>query len=410
MKIAHHFGGLDLAEADILRRGMSGKTRSKDELVKVKDRFFENCKKLGRPEALANEVYRQIESFAGYSFCKSHSASYAVESYLAIYLKVKFPLEFIVAAINNFGGFYRREVYFHEAKMAGGVLHNPCVNQATYYTRLEGKEIYVGFIHMNGFDQGITQRLVNERETNGLYNSLEDFVSRVAIGKEHLKQLVYVGAFDFIGMPKNKLLISAILYHTTYEKRHQVQSLLLFNEPSKSFELPELERNSFESAFDEMEIIDFTVTNSVFDLLKTKYRGNIKAINLHLYVGHKVRLVGYTICRKRVPTAKGEMSFFSFWDVEGVHFETTSFPNILKRYPYKGHGIYLIEGIVAEEFDVATIEIQKMDRLPMIADPRFEDDTDASFKLPQSSDVNPNPLQRQPYPSRSEVAKRFGEH
>jgi DNA-directed DNA polymerase III PolC len=408
MKIAHHFGGLDLAEADILRRGMSGKTRSLEELQLVKDKFFENCKKLDRPDELTNEVYRQIESFAGYSFCKSHSASYAVESYLAIYLKVKFPLEFMVAAINNFGGFYRREVYFHEAKMAGGILNNPCVNQSIYLTRLEDKNIYVGFIHMNGFDKKIASRVVLEREKNGNYSSLENFVSRVPIGKEHLKQLVYVGAFDFTGMAKNKLLIASILYHTTYEKRHQVKSLLLFNEPSKTFELPDLEYNSFESAFDEMEIIDFTVTNSVFDLLKTKYRGNVKAINLALYIGRRVRLVGYTICRKRVPTVKGEMSFFSFWDVEGIHFETTSFPNILKRYPYKGHGIYLIEGIVAEQFEVCTIEIEKMDRLPMIADPRFEDDTDGSFKLPQSSEVNPSPLQRQSYPSRSEVTKRFG--
>lgn len=408
MKIAHYFGGLSMADADILRRGMSGKTRSKNELLKVKEQFFENCKRLGRPEHLANEVYRQIESFAGYSFCKSHSASYAVESYLAVYLKVKYPLEFMVAAINNFGGFYRREVYFHEAKMAGGILHNPCVNQSTYYTRLKGKDIYVGFVHMNGFDQAVANRIAQERELNGQYDSLQDFVARVGIGKEHLKQLVYVGAFDFTGLPKNKLLIESILLHTVYERRHEESSMTLFCEPSKSFAVPELDRNSFENAFDEMEIIDFTVTNSVFDLLKTKYRGNVRAGELHKYIGRRVRLVGYTICRKRVPTVKGEMSFFSFWDVEGIHFETTSFPNILKRYPYKGHGIYLIEGIVAEEFGFCTIEIEKMDRLPLIADPRFEDETDGSFKLPQSREVNPGPLPRQAYPSRQEVAKRFG--
>ncbi|MDB4835448.1 DNA polymerase III subunit alpha, partial [Cyclobacteriaceae bacterium] len=333
MKIAHHFGGLSMADADILRRGMSGKTRSKDELIKVKEKFFSNCKELGRPLKLVNEVYRQIESFAGYSFCKSHSASYAVESYLAVYLKVKYPLEFMVAAINNFGGFYRREVYFHEAKMAGGILHNPCVNVSSFYTRLKGRDIYVGFVHMNGFDQSVANRIVQEREVNGAYSSLQNFVSRVDIGKEHLKQLVYVGGFDFTGVAKNKLLIEAIMLHSVYEKKHLESSLSLFQESVKPFKIPDIERSSFESAFDEMEIIDFTVTNSVFDLLKTEYRGNVKAAELHKYVGMKVRLVGYTICRKRVPTVKGEMSFFSFWDVEGIHFETTSFPNILKRYP-----------------------------------------------------------------------------
>ena len=407
MKIAHHFGGLDLADADILRRGMSGKTRSLNELQLVKSKFFDNCKRLGHSEQLANEVYRQIESFAGYSFCKSHSASYAVESYLAIYLKVHYPLEFMVAAINNFGGFYRSEVYFHEAKMAGGILHNPSVNESNYYTRLKGKAIYVGFVHMNGFDQKTAQRIVDERVRNGVFISLEDFVARVQIGKEHLKQLVYVGAFDFLNIPKNKLLIASIIYHSNYEKRHQSNNLSLFKDPPRTFILPDLDRNSFENAFDEMEIIDFTVTNSVFDLLKTKYRGNVRAQDLPLNKGKKVRMVGYTICRKRVPTVKGEMSFFSFWDVEGNHFETTSFPNVLRRYPYKGHGIYLIEGIVAEEFEVCTIEIQKMDRLPLIADPRFEDELDGSLKLPQSKELNPGPLQRQPYPSKEEVGVKF---
>lgn len=407
MKIAHHFGGLSMADADILRRGMSGKTRSKKELSKVKDKFFENCKRLGRAENLTNEVYRQIESFAGYSFCKSHSASFAVESYLAVYLKVKYPLEFMVAAINNFGGFYRREVYFHEAKMAGGVLHNPCVNQSTYLTRLEGNNIHVGFVHMNGFDQEVANRIVKERNSNGKYASLQDFILRIPIGKEHLKQLVYVGAFDFTGLPKNKLLIASIMLHSVYEKRNTEHSLNLFAEPTRSFEIPDLKRNSFENAFDEMEIIDFTVTNSVFDLLKTKYRGNVKAKELHKFKGRKVRLVGYTICRKRLPSVKGEMSFFSFWDEEGEHFETTSFPNILKRYPYKGHGIYLIEGVVTEDFGFHTIEIHKMDRLPLIADPRFEDDADGSLKLPQSYEVNPRPLPRKAYPSKEEVSKRF---
>ena len=408
MKIAHYFAGLDMSEADILRRGMSGKTRSKRELQLVKGKFFENCKKLGHSETLTKEVYRQIESFAGYSFCKSHSASYAVESYLAIYLKTKYPLEFMVAAINNFGGFYRREVYFHEAKMAGGIIHNPCVNSSTYLTRLEGKKIFVGFIHMTSFEYSIAEKIITEREENGPFTTLEDFIKRIPIGREHLKQLVYVGAFDFTGHPKNELLINAIMIQASYEKQHQSKSLSLFQVKSKSLELPPLNRSRYEHAFDEMEIIDFTVSNSVFDLLRTSYRGNVKAKELHLHIGKTVRMVGYTICRKRVPTIRGEMSFFSFWDVEGYHFETTSFPNILERWPYKGHGIYLIQGKVVEDFEVCTIEIEKMDRLALIADPRYEEPSiDSSQLLPKGTENNPGPIRRDPYPSKDSVQKIF---
>jgi DNA polymerase III alpha subunit len=90
IKVAHLYAGLTLAEADILRRGMSGKYRSREEFQRVKERFFDNCKK-GYPAAESAEIWRQIESFAGYSFAKGHSASYAVESYQSLYLKAYSP-------------------------------------------------------------------------------------------------------------------------------------------------------------------------------------------------------------------------------------------------------------------------------------------------------------------------------
>ncbi|MEQ8715044.1 MAG: DNA polymerase III subunit alpha, partial [Cyclobacteriaceae bacterium] len=81
IKVAHYFADLTLAEADVLRRGMSGKYRSREEFQSVRDKFFENCAKKDYPDGLAPGVWRQIESFAGYAFSKGHSASYAVESY-----------------------------------------------------------------------------------------------------------------------------------------------------------------------------------------------------------------------------------------------------------------------------------------------------------------------------------------
>lgn len=107
LKVCHHFAGLDLADADVLRRAMSGKYRSKAEFQKIVEKFHENCALRGYSAELTAEVWRQIESFAGYSFSKAHSASYAVESYQSLFLKAHYPLEFMVAVINNFGGFIR---------------------------------------------------------------------------------------------------------------------------------------------------------------------------------------------------------------------------------------------------------------------------------------------------------------
>ena len=110
IKVAHYFAGLDLGEADVLRRGMSGKYRSREEFQAVKDKFINNCRAKGYPDELTNEVWRQTESFAGYAFAKGHSASYAVESYQSLYLKTYYPLEYMVAVLNNGGGFYSNEL------------------------------------------------------------------------------------------------------------------------------------------------------------------------------------------------------------------------------------------------------------------------------------------------------------
>lgn len=105
IKVAHHFAGLSLGEADKLRRGMSGKYRSREEFKIVERTFFEKCLEKGHPLKLTQEVWHQIMSFAGYAFAKGHSASYAIESYQCLFLKAHYPLEYLVSIINNGGGF-----------------------------------------------------------------------------------------------------------------------------------------------------------------------------------------------------------------------------------------------------------------------------------------------------------------
>ncbi|MDH3245271.1 MAG: DNA polymerase III subunit alpha [Saprospiraceae bacterium] len=405
IKIAHYFGGLDMADADILRRGMSGKTRSAKELEKVKDRFFKNCKKLGYTDELTNEVYRQIESFAGYSFCKSHSASYAVESYLALYLKAHHPLEFMVSAINNFGGFYRKEVYFHEAKMAGGLIRPPCVNESDVLACLKGNEIYIGFGSIEGFNLKISEQIVEERE-NGAYLSFIDFIDRIHIGIEHLELLIFSGAFRFTGKPKNELILeSRMLFNKN--KANTPKTAKLFREPpTREWSFPKLERDTFEDSFDEIEIIGFPVTHNPFELLKTKYRGDTLVRDLMDKEDRTIRLVGYLVARKDVPTNRGHMNFGTWVDCEGAFFDTTHFPEILRRWPFRGPGCYLMQGKVVVEFGFPSVEIEKIEKLPMIPDPRYEDKR-VRAKLKDSSNTSPKPLTRAPYPSKKEVDKIY---
>lgn len=370
IKICHHFAGLDLADADILRRAMSGKFRGKEEFRRIEQKYFENCKLKGYPDNLSKEVWRQIASFAGYSFSKAHSASYAVESYQSLYLKVHYPLEFMVAVINNFGGFYQSWVYFNEAKRWGAKINLPCVNQSDFKTKIIGDEVFIGFIHLTNFEKKIAFRIIDERRENGDFQSLADFIGRVPIGLENLIILIRINAFRFAQKEKQNLLWEA---HTilSKSKNKPLEMKSLFPIASKNYKLPDFEPNSIEQAYDEIEILGFPVTISFFDLLETKFRGEVMANQMNEYVGKTVRMLGQLVTRKYVWTVKKEiMHFGTFLDVTGEFFDTVHFPDSLKKYPFTGSGVYLILGKVVVEFGFASLEVIKFAKLPIKSDPR----------------------------------------
>lgn len=401
IKIAQYFGGLSHADGDILRRAMSGKERSIQKLNEVKANFFESCKKQGHSEQMTAEAFRQIQSFAGYSFCKAHSASYAVESYQSLYLKVYYPLEFMVSVINNQGGFYRTEVYIHEARMSGANIQNPCVNNSEYKTRLIGKEIYLGFLVLQSLEIKIAQSISEERDKNGNYTSLENFIKRIPVGIETIQILIFIGAFRFTGKQKNELLVEArlLLFNFKIENRNTT----LFEEPSKQFTLPELKREAFEDAFDELEIIGFPVSCSPFDLLQTKFRGNVFVKDLLKFHKSQVKMLAYLISRKHVPTKKGAMFFGTWIDVNGDYFDTAHFPDSLKQYDFQGGGCYLLLGTVEVDYHFPTITIHKMSKMPMIPDPRYAYDKDKEYDIHKQMKEDISMTSRKPYPQAHEI-------
>jgi DNA polymerase-3 subunit alpha len=371
LKICHHFAGLDLADADVLRRVMSGKSRFKNELKSITNTFFNNCKARGYPDHITNEVWRQIVSFAGYSFSKAHSASYAVESFQSLYLKAHFPLEFIVAVINNFGGFYQSWLYFNEARRCGANINLPCVNESNYKTSIKQNDIYIGFIHISNIEEKTGKAIEHERNINGKFASLYDFINRVPVGLEQLIILIRAGAFRFTGKTKSRLLWDAHYFLGKANKK-EIKPLTLFKMPEKKFEFPDIPQNPIDDAYDEIELLGFPVTLSYFDLLKTKFRGEIKAKDMLKFVGRKLRMLGLLVTIKYVWTIKKEiMNFATFIDDTGEFFDSVHFPDSLKQYPFKGYGIYLILGTITEEFGHPGITVEKMAKLPIVENPKY---------------------------------------
>lgn len=369
IKVAHYFAGLSLGEADVLRRGMSGKSRSKDEFQRVKDQFFKNCKNLGREDKVAAEVWHQIESFAGYSFAKGHSASFAVESYQSLYLKAYFPLEFMVGVINNFGGFYHTEFYVHELRMNGADIQAPHLNESEYLTRITGKTVFLGFIHMKYLEKATVEKLLSERRANGPFLGLADFVARVEIGLEQLLILIRMTCFRFTGKTKQELLWEA---HFLQNKRKAVASTNeLFRSATteisfgkKPPQVPELDETDIrQDILDQIDILEFPL-DSPFYLVKDQSVRGIKAREMTQYLGKQVMILGYLVTVKYTRTVKGDvMNFGTFLDRDGDWIDTVHFPPVVKKYPFKGRAIYRIEGKVVEEFGFYSIEVDKLERM-----------------------------------------------
>ncbi|SNR37143.1 DNA polymerase III subunit alpha [Lutibacter flavus] len=371
IKVAHHFGGLSLGEADMLRRGMSGKFRSRDEFMKVKNQFFENCKTKGHTLELTSEIWRQIESFAGYAFAKGHSASYAVESYQSLFLKAYYPLEYMVATLNNFGGFYRPEYYVHEARMNGGVIHPPTINKSYYQSYIEGANIYLGFIMLHSFEVKNASKIVTERNKNGAFLDLDDFIDRVTISLEQISILIKVNAFKFTGRNKRELLWEA--YMKVNKVCLEEHIVTLFKSEKVTYKTPELISSTLEDAFDELQYIGFTL-ESPFKLLTQPINQQLFAADLLNYVGKIVTVYGYYVTAKKTVTSKGDLMYFgTFIDSKGDHIDTVHFPPSAKKYPLKGRGVYKLIGKVTAEFDCVSIEVNQLEKLAIIQDPRYTD-------------------------------------
>jgi len=362
IKVAHHFAGLDMGEADILRRAMSGKYRGNKEMLRIRDQFFSNCAQKGYPPEITQEVWRQIASFGGYSFSKAHSASFAVESFQSLYLKTYYPKEFMVAVINNFGGFYSRELYFYELQKTGAAIHPPCVNESALYTSIRGNDVYVGFIHIRSLETGFVEKILSERSRCGRFLHLQDFIERVKPPLEQLNLLIRLNAFRFSGKNKKQLLWEA---NFLQKRQHQApqHNRALFGQEPVTFQLPAFRNNPIDDLMDQVELLGFPL-HSPFPLVNEQPELYVPAKRIGQHVGETITVLGYLITTKPVRTARGDrMCFGTFIDAQLQWIDTVHFPDILEAYPLSGSGFYKLTGKVVSDFDVYSIEISYLEKV-----------------------------------------------
>ena len=405
IRVAHEYAGLSLAEADVLRRGMSGKFRSRTEFQAVETQFFTNCAQRGYAPEESREIWRQIESFAGYAFAKGHSASYAVESFQSLYLKAYFPVPFMVANVNNGGGYYRAEHYLQEARRHGARIEPPCINDGRTFTVLrQGLRVILGTDRIRSFDAEFGHRIYRARQEGGPFSDFDDFVDRLhrpgePIPLEALLLLIRAEAFRFTGRPARTLLWAAhrrLGHRPPPAPGPSLFDTLATPKPAPP-EVPILETSDLERSYEQIELFGFPLCDpfSLFEL--PKIQRTIQPENWPQSHGSRTEILGYLVSLKNTKTVRADwMQIGTFEDRRGHIFDVVLFPPAVARHAIRRRGIYRMSGRISVEYGYASLDVQHLERCTAKLDPRF-DETPApdarSHKIWPRNDRRPQPRQ-----------------
>ncbi len=219
-RILQNMAGYTLGQADMVRR-MMGKKKV-DAMKAEKEVFlFGKPAKDGKPaiagaikngvkKEVAEQIWSEMESFARYAFNKSHSACYAELAYQTAYLKTYYEPEFLTAVINNrITNATEVSHYVSYSRSEGIEILPPDINISKTRFTVKGKQMRFGLCAIKGIGEGVCDGIVAEREKNGPYKNLGNFLTRtieLQINKRVIEGMIYSGAFDCFGQKRSQLI------------------------------------------------------------------------------------------------------------------------------------------------------------------------------------------------------------
>ncbi|HKY62242.1 MAG TPA: DNA polymerase III subunit alpha [bacterium] len=329
-KTAMALAGFNAVDGDGLRKALS-KKRPEKWLGAYRVNFYAGARERGVGEAVIEAAWRMIESFAGYSFCKPHSASYALVSFQAAYLRAHYPAEFIAAVISNGGGFYSTSAYLSEARRLGLTILPPDINASQKEYRGRDRELRVGLMQLKGVPEKFIERLLEERKARGAYASLEDFLRRVPGDLSDLKILIRAGCFDSLaqGLTRPQLMWKLL---QLWRPLREGGGHLPFARP-EAWVPAEADYSPARKIEDELETLGLMASRHPMSLYREAIDKvpHVAARCMAEHVGKRIRMVGWLITGKVVSTKRQElMEFMTFEDLTGI-YETTFFPASYRR-------------------------------------------------------------------------------
>ncbi len=367
-KVAIALAGFDSSSADDLRKIVT-KKHKRHQLEAYKVQFFMGAQQKGADAETCEKIWEMILSFAEYSFCKPHSASFALVSFQSAYLRVHYPAEFIAAVISNQGGYYSAFAYISEARRMGLQVLLPDINESEQKYSGRGKKVRVGLMQLKGITQNAVKTVLAERQKNGLFASFADFLSRVTFDAADIAIFIKAGTFDTLEPHKSR---PELLWHLYWWQSHKKSApatgttLSLFEENTVlPDELPKPPAYSSKELWQmEEEILGFLLSQHPLTLYKEQIQRlrHVKGCDLHKHIGEHVHTIGWFITAKVVSTRhKQLMEFISFEDTTAI-YETTFFPKVYTRFAYMmtDKRPFLLQGRVDEQFGAIYLNVEKI--------------------------------------------------
>jgi DNA polymerase-3 subunit alpha len=346
LRIAHELAGLDLADADLLRRAMSHFDPG-EQMRTLKEKFILGAELHNSvPREVGEKVWDLMAAFAGYGFPKAHAASYALVAWRAAWCKTHAPAVFMAAVLANWGGYYPQRVYIFEAKRMGLEVRPPDVN----YARREFSVSYVAGhpVLFMGLDQvrELTRRTQNQILRQRPFSSLDDFLARVDPRPVEAENLAKTGALrSFSSIP---------------EALRRIQRGGWRGGQLSLFALPGNERSDGQEDWDLEQrmraqdlILGVSVDGHPLDLYSSQAQesGAVTTVEAAGLVGKRVRILGLRQGGRVVYDARGQaLHQMTLEDKDGIlEVRLTSRQRQFLRSSYRGTPPVLVEGTIFED-------------------------------------------------------------
>ena len=346
-KVAMALADFSLDDADQLRKVISKKHKHR-QLRDYYHQFYCGATKHGASPTAIERIWTMIMSFAGYSFCKPHSASYAQVSFKSAYLRAHYPAEFMAAVMSNEGGFYSTFAYLSEARRMGLAILLPDVNASDWAYYGEGDRLRMGLMQVKTIPKMLGMRIMAERTRGGPYCSFQDFLRRVKPEHAHARALVRAGCCDTLS---GELTRPALLWRL-YARSGPL--------PSDPLPVPD-EYSAAQKRAHEIESFGFLASRHPLTLYRKPIERlrPVPASQMHRHVGHRITMVGWLITEKPVETKQGmAMEFITLEDHTAL-YDATLFPDVYRRCSHllSNNRAYLVQGLVEEAFGVVTLTV-----------------------------------------------------